>query len=178
MQLKRLHLTNFRNYEKGEYSFKKRVNCLVGHNGAGKTNLLDAIYFLCLTKSHFTNLDNLVVRRGQDFFRLRGEFKTNDGETSIVCKFKHGKRKEFSVDEAHYERLADHIGRFPVVMVTPYDSSLINNGSEERRKFVDNTLSQIDREYLENLLLYNKTLFMVLILMTTPKSRRHSTFQD
>ncbi len=130
----------------------------MGKNGAGKTNLLDAIYFLCLTKSCFTGTDNLVMRKGESFFRLEGQFEIDGKKSDLVVRFQPGKRKVFEVNGVAYEKLSEHIGEFPVVMVTPYDSALINDSSEVRRKFVDSILCQLSKPYLENLLVYNKVL--------------------
>ncbi len=124
----------------------------------GKTNVLDAIYYLCLAKSRFGLPDNLLCRKGESFFRLDGHFLAAESTSRIVVKFQSGKRKVIEHNQAPYDNLHEHIGRFPVVFIGPDDVALITEGSEERRKFMDNTLSQTDPAYLSHLVTYNKVL--------------------
>ncbi len=158
MWLEKLHLTYFKSYEEGSFTFGERVNCLVGENGSGKTNLLDAIYFLALTKSGFQNQDALSIRHEADFFVLDGIFNENDRRTQITCSLQRGQRKVLLSDKKPYERLSDHIGRFPVVLIAPDDTDLVREGSEVRRRFFDGVLSQLAPHYLEDFLQYNRIL--------------------
>jgi DNA replication and repair protein RecF len=135
-----------------------RLNCLTGLNGMGKTNVLDAVYFLCLCKSHSGLTDRNLVRRGAAFLRLEGHFERGGEKTKVVAKYQAGDRKEFERNGSPVERLSDHIGQFPVVMIAPDDVTLVQEGSEDRRRFLDTTLSQISAEYLQNLLKYNGLL--------------------
>ncbi|GLU51044.1 DNA replication/repair protein RecF [Dyadobacter frigoris] len=158
MWLEKLHLTYFKSYEERGFAFGERVNCLVGENGSGKTNLLDAIYFLTLTKSAFHNQDALGIRHGQDFFILDGIFNDSEKNIQITCSFQRGQRKIFMADKKNYDRLSDHIGLFPLVLIAPNDTDLIRDGSEERRRFFDGVLAQATPEYLNDFLQYNKIL--------------------
>ena len=158
MWLEKLHLTYFKNYEERAFVFGEHVNCLVGENGSGKTNLLDAIYFLTLTKSAFQNQDALGIRHANDFFVLDGIFKDSDRNIQITCSFQRGQRKVFMADKKNYERLSDHIGLFPLVLIAPNDTDLIRDGSEERRRFFDGVLAQATPDYLHDFLQYNKIL--------------------
>ncbi|MCF0059398.1 DNA replication/repair protein RecF [Dyadobacter sp. CY356] len=158
MWLEKLHLTYFKSYEEKGFAFGERVNCLVGENGSGKTNLLDAIYFLTLTKSAFHNQDALGIRHGQDFFILDGIFNESERNIQITCSFQRGQRKIFMADKKNYDRLSDHIGLFPLVLIAPNDTDLIRDGSEERRRFFDGVLAQATPEYLNDFLQYNKIL--------------------
>jgi DNA replication and repair protein RecF len=131
----------------------------------GKTNVLDAIYYLCMTKSHFKSSDRNIVRHGEDFFRLEANFVTenlNESKSTkgskLIVKVQPRKRKEFELNQAIYDKLSDHIGQFPVVMIAPDDTLMAMEGSEERRRFLDNTLCQLDANYLTNLMHYNKVL--------------------
>ncbi len=158
MHLLVLKLTNFRNYEFQELKFSPHLNLIAGLNGMGKTNLLDAVYYLCMGKSHFTGTDRNVVRHKEDFFRLEGQFFLNKKEEKIVAKVQPGKLKVFEKNDIPYERLADHVGLLPVVFKAPDDTALALEGSEERRRFLDNTLCQVDQQYLWHLMQYKKVL--------------------
>ena len=158
MWIEKLRLTHFKNHEEGLFSFGERVNCVVGPNGSGKTNLLDAIYFLALTKSARHNQDALCVQHEAPFFLLDGIFLKNQQRTQITCSFQVGQRKVLQADKKNYERLSDHIGQFPVVLVAPDDTDLVRQGSEERRRFFDGVMSQLDPAYLSAFLHYNKLL--------------------
>jgi DNA replication and repair protein RecF len=159
MYLKDLDIINFKNYSEARAGFSEKINCFTGDNGTGKTNLLDAIHYLSYCKSYFNPIDTQNIRHGEDFFAIHGNFLRN-GDTSdkVSCIQKHGERKIFRLNDKAYDRLADHIGAFPVVMVSPYDRDLINEGSETRRKFIDSVISQFDRVYLDDLINYNKAL--------------------
>ena len=158
MYLQQLSVINFKNYTGAELIFSEGVNAFTGNNGAGKTNLLDAIHYLSLCKSYFNPIDTQQIKHGTDFFILNGTFNKNGINEVIACGVKRNQKKQFKRNKKDYPRLADHIGLFPLVMVSPYDISIIIEGSEERRKFVDNVISQTDNKYLDELITYNKVL--------------------
>jgi DNA replication and repair protein RecF len=155
---RQISLTQFRNYNFESFSFKQNIIGICSSNGSGKTNLLDAVYYLCFTKSSFNRADNQSVKEGFAGFRIEGNFIKNDEEKKLVCVLLENGRKEFSVDDELYQRFSEHIGKFPCVMIAPDDVSLITEGSEERRKFIDTLLSQLQHDYLEQLISYNKIL--------------------
>ena len=159
MFLRYLKLTNFKSYEEAEFSFDENVNGIVGRNGSGKTNLLDAIYYLSFCKSYFSAQDVFSVRFDTDFFAIHGEFHNTETQnnTQVSCTYKNG-HKSMRANKKEYSRLSAHIGLFPVVMVSPYDSDIIHGGSELRRKFFDTIISQFDAEYLQQLISYRKLL--------------------
>jgi DNA replication and repair protein RecF len=156
--LRNLTLLSFKNYEEASLVFSPKINCFTGSNGIGKTNILDAIYYLSLCKSFFSGPDSLNIRHGEESFIVQGEYLRDEKNEQISCGVKAGQKKAFRRNGKEYERLADHIGLLPVVMVSPADSSLITEGSEERRKFMDTVLSQFDHTYLDDLMRYNKAL--------------------
>ena len=159
MYLQRISLTNFKSYDFGDFKFSHRVNCIVGENGSGKTNLLDAIYFLALTKSSVSTQDALCVTHEADFMMIDGLFVGGEkGDVQITCSFQKGQKKAVLHDKKPYEKISEHIGLYPVVLISPNDTDIVRDGSEERRKFFDGVISQIDREYLETLIKYNKVL--------------------
>jgi DNA replication and repair protein RecF len=158
MYLESVSLLDFKNFQQSELRFSPRINCFVGNNGAGKTNFLDAIHYLCLCKSYFNPVDSQNIRHGQEFSVIQGLFKNNDTSTEIYCAIHHNRNKIFKRNKKEYEKLAQHIGSFPVVMISPQDSSLIMEGSEERRRFLNNVISQYDRTYLEDVMHYNRIL--------------------
>ncbi len=159
MYLKNLTLANFKNYGEACFVFNENVNGIVGKNGSGKTNLLDAIHYLSFCKSYFSPQDVYSVRFNADFFAVHGDFHDRDTENSthVSCVYKNG-HKSMRANRKEYGRLSAHIGLFPVVMVSPYDSDIINGGGENRRKFFDVVISQYDREYLQHLISYRKLL--------------------
>jgi DNA replication and repair protein RecF len=154
----RLKLTHFKNYAQQTLVLSPRLNCLTGLNGMGKTNVLDAVHFLCLLKSHRGLPDRSLVQHEADFFRLEGQFGREGVQHKIVVKYPLGQRKEIERNDVPVPRLTDHVGQFPVVMIAPEDIALVLEGSEERRRLLDVTLSQIHPEYLSNLLIYNALL--------------------
>jgi DNA replication and repair protein RecF len=156
VHLDTIKLTNFKNYESANLVFSPELNAFVGLNGTGKTNLLDAIYYACMCKSYFLPLDSDVILRGADFLRLDATFQKEGKRERIVAKVQARKRKIFERNDVAYAALSDHIGLLPVVMIAPDDTDLIKEGSEERRRFVDNALSQLDNLYLRHLMFYNK----------------------
>jgi len=159
MFLKKLTLYNFKNYEDASLEFSEKINCFTGSNGAGKTNLLDAIHYLSFTKSYFNLIDSQNIRHEADFFAIHGQFVRNgSGPDDVSCIQKRNFKKQFRINTKEYERMADHIGEFPLVMVSPYDRDLINEGSDLRRKYIDSVISQFDRQYLDDLIVYNKGL--------------------
>ncbi len=158
MHLNSLTILQFKNYTKLKMAFGKQVVCFTGHNGAGKTNLLDAIYYCCMGKSYFHSTDQHNIQHGLDFFRLDVVINLDNEELKLKCVYQTGKRKELELNELAYDRLSDHVGRFPVVIVTPDDNILINGPSDERRRFLDITASQIDHSYLNALQAYTRIL--------------------
>lgn len=158
LYLQKIKLTNFKNYETQTVDFSEKVNCIVGLNGMGKTNLLDAVYYLCMCKSHFGIRDSYIKKHETAFFRLEGQFKKAKKRFKTVAKVIPKEKKTIELNDVAYDKLAEHIGQFPVVMITPFDAELALEGSEVRRKFLDNTLSQIDAEYLKALIQYNRLL--------------------
>lgn len=158
MWLKQLSILNFKNYEEANLAFSPTVNAFTGNNGAGKTNLLDAIHYLSLCKSYFNPIDSQQIKQGADFFMVQGDFDLDGQKETISCALKRNQKKQFKRNKKEYPRLAEHIGLFPLVMISPYDVSIIMEGSEERRKFMDNAISQTDRHYLDELIQYNKCL--------------------
>jgi DNA replication and repair protein RecF len=158
MYLKKLALTNFKNYEFNELEFSPKINCFVGNNGVGKTNILDAIHYLSLTKSFFNNIDSVSVRHGEDYFIIQGTFVRNGEEDQIYCAFQKQKQKLLKRNGKEYQKLSDHVGRFPVVMISPADSALITEGSEDRRRFLNKIISQYNAGYLDSVLRYSKAL--------------------
>lgn len=160
MYLKDLRLANFKNYSEASLTFADKINCFAGANGSGKTNLLDAIHYLSFCKSYFNPADNQNIMHNEDFFAIHGNYVKNGDDTSgkVSCIQKRNQRKQFMLNGKEYDRLADHIGAYPLVMVSPYDRDLINDGSEVRRRYIDSVISQFDKIYLDDLINYNKAL--------------------
>jgi DNA replication and repair protein RecF len=158
MYLKTLTLSNFKNYDQAELEFSPKINCIVGNNGVGKTNILDAIHYLSLTKSFFNVIDSISIRHGEDYFIISGTFIKEGDEDQVYCAFQKQKPKILKKNGKEYQKLSDHIGKYPVVMISPADSALISEGSEERRKFMNKIISQYDPEYLDSVLKYSKAL--------------------
>ena len=155
--INKISLVQFRNYSSAAFSFPAPVTCITGANGSGKTNLLDAIYYLCYTKSYFTAYQQNCAQNGTDGFRVAGTFIRNGREETISCKWKGGK-KEIYNNEKEYEKITDHIGIYSAVMIAPDDTGLINGGSELRRRWADSILGQADKMYLESLMHYQRVL--------------------
>lgn len=158
MYLSKLTLLNFKNYEQVCVEPGPGVNCFVGSNGVGKTNVLDAVHYLSLCKSFFHTPDTQNIRHDAPFFVIEGEYKVADATEHLYCGVKRGSRKRFRRNKKDYERFSDHIGLFPLVMVSPFDSGLIWEGSEERRRMMDEVISQFDSDYLSQLVAYNRVL--------------------
>ncbi|HEX7414531.1 MAG TPA: DNA replication/repair protein RecF [Bacteroidia bacterium] len=158
MYLKQVSLINFKNYTEASVVFHPKLNCFTGANGMGKTNLLDAIYYLSFCKSFFNTADSQNISFEQDFFMIQGLFDTGTETEAIYCGVKRTQKKVFKRNKKEYEKLADHIGLFPLVMISPTDTTLISGGSDQRRRFIDGIISQFDKLYLENLVQYNHIL--------------------
>ena len=158
LQLNSISLVHFKNYRQQFFSFPERITGICGPNGIGKTNLLDAIHYLCFTRSYFGRSDSQHVHSGMSGFRIEGDFTLNGRMIKAVCIVRETGRKEFLLDDAPYDRFADHIGKFPCVIIAPDDIQVITGGSEERRRFIDALLCQADPEYLRRLINYNKVL--------------------
>lgn len=158
MHLKQLNLINFKNHTEEQFDFAEEINVIVGNNGVGKTNVLDAINYLSLCKSFLNPMDKQNVRNGEKFFMLQGLFNKNNKENTISCSVQIGQKKKFKKNKKEYDKLSDHIGVFPTVIISPYDSNLVSEGSDVRRKYIDSIISQHDKAYLEQLIRYNKIL--------------------
>lgn len=158
MQLKSIQLTNFNNYASAKTDFHPHVNALTGKNGMGKTNMLDAVYYLCIGKSYFSSGDKYIVKKGEQFFRCFGVFENDKGIEEVEVKVHPGKKKNIFLSGKKRERLSDHIGQFPCVIIAPVDIQLMLDGSEERRKLLDNTIMQYNRSYVDAILTYNRLL--------------------
>ena len=153
----KISLFQFRNYASASFDFTGPVTCIAGLNGSGKTNLLDAVYYLCYTKSYFTSFQQNCVQAGMDGFRVTGEF-TRDGRKEVISAKWRGGKKEITANGTEYEKITDHIGRYSAVMIAPDDTELVNGSSELRRKWMDGILSQADKVYFEKLILYQRVL--------------------
>ena len=158
MFLEKISILNFKNHKSVDLVFSNRFNCLLGLNGAGKTNLLDAIFYLSFFKSAFNHIDYQSILHGESFFRVEGTFTKNQKHESVHASLKLGEKKVLKHNKVICEKISEHIGRFPVVLITPYDTDLVRDGSEVRRKFVDAIISQTDKVYLEDLIKYNHYL--------------------
>jgi DNA replication and repair protein RecF len=158
MYLEKLHLFNFKNYEEVNLDFSPRINVLVGKNGSGKTNLLDAIYYLAFTKSAFVSSDNHCIRQGENFFMIKGQFQCGERSYELFSSVQTGAKKVFREEQQDYQKLSEHIGKYPVVLIAPDDVDLVKEGSEARRKFFDTIISQLEKKYLNDLILYNQAL--------------------
>lgn len=158
MRLNSLSILNYKNISEVELFFSPKINCFIGDNGMGKTNLLDAIYFLSFCKSHSNPIDSQNILHDTDFFMLQGKYLVDENEEEIYCGMKRKQKKQFKRNKKEYERLSDHIGLLPLVLVSPDDAILISEGSDERRKFVDGVISQYNKPYLQTLLQYNNAL--------------------
>lgn len=157
----KISLTDYKNYQKRTFDFTERLVGICGLNGKGKTNLLDAINYLCFTKSYFTKSDALNTYFDKEGFRLEGELQNEidaKDPQKIVCIYRNLQKKEFYLDDVAYEKFSQHIGKFPCVIIAPDDIGMITGASEERRKFLDTLISQLDQEYLQQLIIYNKLI--------------------
>jgi DNA replication and repair protein RecF len=175
--LTKLSILRYRNHTNAHFTFDKRVVLINGPNGSGKTNLIDAIYYICLCRSYFQRIDGLIMQTGSDFFRIDADF-THGGEANhVTAKVMEGKKKEFFLNGVLNDRLSDHIGQFPVVMVAPDDTRLIQQYAEERRRFLDTTISQLNRNYLIALQQYAKLMVQRNALLKTWQNQGRSNMQ-
>ncbi len=158
MYLQRLSILNYRNIAECELQFSPKINCFLGRNGMGKTNLLDVVYYLSFCKSHLNPIDAQIIRHEADFFMIQGNFLRHGSEEIVSCAVKKRAKKRFKRNQKDYERLSEHIGMFPVVLVSPADLDLVNEGSDARRRFLDTVISQYDKPYLAALIRYNLAL--------------------
>ncbi|PSR55598.1 DNA replication and repair protein RecF [Adhaeribacter arboris] len=158
MVLENLHLLFFKNYEEADLSFSPHINCFIGDNGSGKTNVLDAIYYLSMGKSAFTATDLQNIKQGEEYFMVKGRFSTFTHTDTIQCTFRTGQKKIITHNKLAYEKISEHIGKYPAVLISPYDTDLIREGSEERRRYFDSLISQLDPVYLNELISYNYIL--------------------
>lgn len=158
MFLRHLSLVNYKNFDSKTLDFDPVINCLVGDNGVGKTNILDAIYHLCFGKSYFNPVSTQNIKHDTDFFVIEGEFEKEQRTEKILCSFKKGTKKIIKRNGKAYEKFSEHIGFLPLVIISPSDRDLILEGSDTRRKFMDGVISQSDKAYLQTLIKYNKVL--------------------
>lgn len=158
MYLNALSVVNFKNYAQADLALSPKINCFVGENGVGKTNLLDAIHYLALCKSNLNPVDTQNIHHDADFAVIQGVFNRKNKEEDIYCAIRRNKKKQFRRNKKDYKRLAEHIGLIPLVMISPADYILIQGGSEERRKLMNGVIGQYDRTYLENVISYNRIL--------------------
>lgn len=159
MILKKISIINYKNILQANLTLSEKLNCFVGSNGVGKTNLLDAVYFMSFCHSSFTNLDSMVINHAQDFFVIEGDYLSeNSTEERIYAGMKRGKHKHFKRNGKDYKRLSMHIGMIPLVFISPADNSLVTGGGEERRKLLDVVIAQLDNSYIDALNRYNKAL--------------------
>jgi len=158
MNLNALSVINFKNYIQADLELSKKINCFVGENGVGKTNLLDAIHYLALCKSNFNPVDTQNIRYESDFAIIQGQFDRLGKKEEIYCSIRRNKKKQFKRNKKDYKRLIEHIGLIPAVMISPIDTNLILGGNEERRKFFNAAIGQYDNQYLANVISYNKVL--------------------
>jgi DNA replication and repair protein RecF len=159
MILKKISIINYKNIKDAAFDLSPKMNCFIGHNGEGKTNFLDAVYYLSFCRSANNPIDSQVIRHGEEFFMLDGVYDLGLGEDErIYCGMKRGTKKHFKRNGKEYKRLSEHIGLIPLVMVSPSDTLLIEGGSEERRRLMDLVISQYDYTYMEALTRYNKAL--------------------
>jgi DNA replication and repair protein RecF len=168
MFLRHLSITNFKNIASAELDFSPNINCIVGENGEGKTNLLDAVYYLSLAKSCFGGGDYAHIRHNEAFFLLQGQYQREDAEETIACGVQRAEGKVLKRNNKTYDRLSDHLGLLPLVIIAPIDNELINESGEERRKYLNTLLVQFDREYLYALTRYNHFLAQRNKLLKTP----------
>lgn len=158
MILKSLSLLNYKNFESISFDFNEKINCIVGNNGKGKTNILDAIYHLSFGKSYFNPIASQNIKHNQDFFVVQGEYEKENSAEKIIVSLKRGQKKVIKRNNKAYEKFSAHIGFLPLVIISPADRDLITEGSSTRRKFIDGVISQSDKNYLDNLINYNKVL--------------------
>lgn len=158
MILKSITLTNYKSFSAKTVDLDPKINCFIGSNGVGKSNVLDAIYHLSFGKSYFNPISSQNIKHGEDFFAIKGSYKNESKEEVVIINFKKNDKKVIKRNNKKYEKFSDHIGFIPLVIISPSDRNLIAEGSDIRRKFIDSVISQSDKKYLENLINYNKIL--------------------
>jgi DNA replication and repair protein RecF len=158
MYLQKISVVNFKNIASQSFDFQEKINCFVGDNGVGKTNVLDAIYYLSFTKSYFNAVAIQNIKHGEGFFMIEGDYLLNDRNEKIVCSLKKGQKKVLKRNDKAYSKFSEHIGQFPLVIISPADRDLVTEGSETRRKFIDGVISQQNKTYLQDLISYSKVL--------------------
>ncbi|MFY0631226.1 MAG: DNA replication/repair protein RecF [Flavobacteriaceae bacterium] len=158
MYLHKLSLLNFKNFDSKSFEFQEKINCFVGQNGVGKTNVLDAIYYLSFAKSYFNPIAVQNIRHNESFFVVEGDYQMNERSEKIICSLKKGQKKVLKRNGKAYEKFSDHVGQIPLVIISPSDRDLVTEGSDTRRKFIDGVISQQDKKYLKDLISYNKVL--------------------
>lgn len=156
--LRHLQVRQFKNHTSSDIVFSPTLNAICGNNGVGKTNLLDAIHYLCLTKSYFNAVDTQNIQDGESYFTLQGDFEKNNTLLQIFCGVQKGARKVLKCNDVPYERINEHIGVLPLIINTPDDAGIVTEGSEARRRLIDSTLSQTDATYLNTLVKYNRLM--------------------
>lgn len=158
MYIEGISILNYKNFKEVQVEFSPKLNCFIGKNGAGKTNMLDAVYYLSFCKSFSNSNDQQNINHNESFFMLNGNYLRLESNENITCGFKVGAKKQFKRNNKLYKRLVEHIGFLPLVIITPTDADLILGGSDERRKFMDGVISQYNQNYLDDLLKYNRAL--------------------
>ena len=176
MIIRKISILNYKNIHHTEIECSVKTNCFFGNNGMGKTNLLDAIYYLSFCKSHVNTPDSRIIHAGEDLCVIQGTYDYDGKDEEIFCAIRNGQRKQFKRNKKDYERFSEHIGLLPLVMISPADSELIHGGSEERRRFMDMIISQHDRPYLNALIHYNKALLQRNVLLKN-QSRDASLYE-
>lgn len=178
MYLQKLSIFNYKNIQEANIEFSPRLNCFFGQNGVGKTNFLDAIHYLSFCKSHTNPVDSQNIFHDADYFMLQGYYQIDGKEEEIYCAMKRRQKKIVKYNKKEYERLSDHIGRLPLVIISPADENLIREGSDERRRFIDMALSQFDHPYIEALINYNKALFQRNALLKNESMNRENSLYE
>ena len=158
LYLDKISVVNYKNITAAEYNLDRKINCFVGDNGIGKTNILDSIYHLSAGKSYFNSISSQTINHDQDFMFIDGSFIKNDQQENIICSLKRGKKKTLKRNEKVYKKLSEHVGLIPLVMISPSDRDLIQEGSSLRRKFIDSIISQNNKVYLNHIINYHKVL--------------------
>ena len=170
MILKSLSLLNYKNFDTKSFIFNEKINCIVGNNGIGKTNVLDAIYHLSFGKSYFNPVATQNIKHDEEFFMIHGDYEKADKKEKVIISLKRGQKKIIKRNGKAYEKFSEHIGFLPLVIISPADRDLIIEGSDTRRKFIDSVISQSDKSYLSHLINYNKVLSQRNALLKCSKS--------
>lgn len=171
MRLNKLTILNFKNIAQAELDFSQKINCFIGDNGVGKTNILDAIYYLSFCKSYFNTPDSSTLKHGEEMMLVKGYYNRQDSDEVIYCGLRFRQKKQFKRNDKEYTKLSDHIGLLPLVMVSPADTQLVTEGSDERRKYMNGVISQFDHQYLSTIIRYNKVLAQRNALLKSVQGR-------